>query len=178
LIAIVMAVLALTLMANRKPRFEVPTERKTGSALNWFTLKKDSTVEVKIKQLYFGVGIDFEEAGWMIPPHKSEHMLCLIVAESEVEVETQNKGLQTWFLTLVTQSVAGDLYREALKAQQSKAMKWCPSKDLLAAPNLDVDLADSFDVLTVNGGHDVSIRISHEQHPTNPSKSFYKLDWN
>lgn len=177
---IVMAILALamSLLMTRKPRFEVPKEHSGLSAVNWFNLKRDTTCEVRVKQLYFGVGQDFMDAGWMIPAGAFDKLLCLVVAEAEVAVETANKGTQTWFTTLVTQSVAGDIYREALKAQQAKVMKWTTKDEIMEAPNSDYEIADAFDVLTVNGGHNPSFVIVHEQHPTNPSKSLYKLTWN
>tara|TARA_Y100001938_G_scaffold95247_1_gene130433 strand:- start:265 stop:993 length:729 start_codon:yes stop_codon:yes gene_type:complete len=177
---IVMAFFALTmsLLMTRKPRFEVPKEHSGLSAVNWFNLKRDSTAEVRVKQLYFGVGQDFMDAGWMIPAGAFDKLLCLVVAEAEVAVETANKGTQTWFSTLVTQSVAGDLYREALKAQQNKVLKWTPKTEIMEAPNFDYEIGSAFDVMSVNGGHNPSFLIVHEQHPTNPSKSLYKLTWN
>lgn len=177
---VMMALIGLiaSLLMTRKPRFEVPKEHSGLSAVNWFNLKRDTTAEVRVKQLYFGVGQDFMDAGWMIPAGAFDKLLCLVVAEAEVAVETANKGTQTWFTTLVTQSVAGDIYREALKAQQNKVMKWTPKGDIMAAPNAEYEIGEAFDVLSVNGGHNPSFVINHEQHPTNPSKSLYKLTWN
>ena len=75
---VMMALLGLiaSLLMTRKPRFEVPKEHSGLSAVNWFNLKKDSTAEVRVKQLYFAVGQDFMDAGWMIPSGAFDKLLC------------------------------------------------------------------------------------------------------
>jgi len=164
---------AATLATVRKPRFEVPDERRNGANLHWFSLVLNGEAEVRVRQIYFGVGQQFIDAGWNIPNNCFDRLICLVISESEM-VTTNAKGEQTWAMCLITQGPVGDLYRECLKSLESKKMKWVEDGDLIVPPNLTIEMSE-FDGLTANGSHSPRFVIRHEAHPSNPSRSMYRM---
>lgn len=172
-IAIVLAIMAMCLTANRKPRFEVPKERGNGANVHWFSLVRDSEAEVRIKQIYFGIGQQFIDAGWNIPNNCFDRMIALVIAQSEL-VTVNAKGEQTWSMSFITQGPVGDLYRDCWKGVEGLQMKWIDSKDLIAPPNLSIEL-DEMDAFEPNGAYNSRFVIRHEAHPTNVSRSMYRL---
>lgn len=168
-----LGLIALCLTAKRQPRFEVPDERRNGANVHWFSLVKDSEAEVRIKQIYFGIGQQFIDAGWNIPNNCFDRMIALVIAQSEL-VTVNAKGEQTWSMSFITQGPVGDIYRDCWKGVEGKQMKWIESKNLIAPPNLAVEL-DDFDAFEPNGSFDSRFVIRHEAHPTNVSRSMYRL---
>jgi len=164
-------------MMTWKPKFEVQEAPSGLHPVNWFNLKRDTTAQVRVKQLYFAVGQSFMNAGLMIPAGCHDKLLCLVIAESEIEVETANKGRQTWFMSLVTQSVAGDLYRHAVEdvvMKKFRVLNEGECVDLLSAGITSGEL----DCFAPNGAYSQTFTIAHEQHPTNPTRSLYKVtEW-
>lgn len=164
----------------RTPKFDIPDERSNGENLHWFSLNQDSEALLRIKQIYFDVGQAFEDAGWRIPNGTSDRLICLVVLESAIET-VNAKGVQTWFMSLMTQGPVGDLYREMWKAVESKKMKMIPKKNLLLSPksphpddisNVTIREMDSFEP---NGAFNPTALIRHEAHPTNPARSMYRM---
>lgn len=171
---VIVAAIFAGMMTEWKPRFEVRDAPSGLNPINWFNLKNGTMATVRIKQLYFGVGQEFMDAGFMIPAGCHDRLLCLVVAEGEIEVETANKGVQRWFTTLITQGVVGDLYREAVQMRMGGQLEDIPEKDLMDTPN-GLDLGLSMDAFRPSGAFAPQFTISHEQHPTNPTRSLYKM---
>jgi len=169
----IVVVIAATLAMARKPRFEVPDERRNGANLHWFSLILNGEAEVRVRQIYFGVGQQFIDAGWNIPNNCFDRLICLVVAQSEI-VTVNAKGEQTWVMCLITQGPVGDLYRECLKSLEGKKMKWVPSKDMIVPPNLAVEM-DEMDGFTGVGASNPRFVIRHEAHPSNPARSMYRM---
>lgn len=164
-------------MMTWKPKFEVQEAPSGLHPVNWFNLKRDTTAQVRVKQLYFGVGQSFMNAGLMIPAGCHDKLLCLVVADAEIEVETANKGRQTWFMSLITQSAAGDLYRYAVEDMMSNKLQTIEEKDALDMMAAGIPSGE-LDCFAPAGSYKQTFTIAHEQHPTNPTRSLYKVtDW-
>lgn len=164
----------------RKPRFEMPDERKAGANVHWFSLVKDSEAEVRIRQIYFGIGQTFIDAGWNVPNNSFDKLICLVVAQSEI-VTVNAKGEQTWSMSFITQGPVGDLYRECWKSVEGNQMKWVDTPDLILAPssphpddvaNQSIRELDSFEPV---GSFNPRFVIRHEAHPTNMARSMYRM---
>jgi len=165
----------------RKPRFEMPNERRDGANVHWFSLAQDAEAEVRIKQIYFGIGQQFVDAGWNIPNSATERLICLVIAQSEI-VTVNHKGEQTWSMSFITQGPVGDLYRECWKSVEANRMEWIHSDRLILSPaSPDVRdyangiIAEELDSFEPLGAFAPRFVIRHEAHPTNPARSMYRL---
>ena len=179
IVVVVFGLLASYGMA-RKPQFEMPNERRDGANVHWFSLVKDSEAEVRIKQIYFGIGQQFIDAGWNIPNSSFDKLICLVIAQGDI-VTVNAKGEQTWSMSFITQGPVGDLYRECWKAVEANRMEWIDSARLVMSPsspdtrdyaNGIIAEMDSFEPL---GAFAPRFVIRHEAHPTNPARSMYRM---
>ena len=174
------AALVTGMLTERKPRFEIPEERNNGANLHWFSLLQDNEAVLRIRQIYFGIGQEFRDAGWNCPNGTHDRLMCLVILESEI-VTMNSRGEQTWAMALLTQGPVGDLYRECWKALEANQMKWIDTPDLILSPlspnpkDVANQIIQKMDVFEPEGAFNPTATIRHEAHPTNPSRSMYRM---
>jgi hypothetical protein len=175
-----MVVLATILslgMTARQPRWEVSERSGIGAAIHWFSLAKGNEIGMSIRQLYFGTGGQFRDAGYMVPNDCIEKLCCVIVAVSQITT-INSKGESVWMTCLMTQGCVGDLYLEAMKGIGSGSMLWIPESDLMVAPNAEQNMGDKGNFDSVQSKGTLTVGIRHDEHPQNPARSVYVMtDW-
>lgn len=173
-VAIVAAILSMT---ERRPSFEVREPSLPGANINWFNLKVGTEAEMRIKQIYFSIGQEFKDLGWNIPNDCFDRMICLVVLESQVAVESATKGIQEYAITMITQGPVGDLYRECVKRLETGEMEWIRAADEIEVPDQEKSMANCglMDSIQSSGGRNHSFVIRHQQHPNNVTRTLYTL---
>jgi hypothetical protein len=171
---VVLAMIAVMMQAKRQPRWEVTERSGIGASVHWFSLNNGGESAINVRQLYFGTGDQFRTAGYSVPEGWSERLCCMVVAVSQITT-VNARGENVWMTCLIGQGVVGDIYSAALKAWESKDMKWIGKRDLMVPPNDEVDLGDDggFDSLESTG--ELTLTIRHDEHPQNPARSVYML---
>lgn len=160
--------------AVRKPKFEVKTTTTTGSSINWFSLLTGDSLSINISQAYFGTGGMFQELGFNVPSSKTNDLCCLVVAKGQITNFNSKSNEVVWVMTLITQTLVGDLYDKLLSGDYIKTI---PKNETIETPIDSIDGWDEFDTFChskKNGN--ISIRISHQTDKLNPSRTRYSLE--
>lgn len=154
----------------RKPKFEVKSQTASGSAINWLNVAVGDSISFAIEQVYFGMGSMFEDAGFMTPDGKREHLCALVISKSAITHWTSKGNEVVWILSLMTQRCVDDLY---LSCIESKYTKDIPQSKLMATP-VDFDVRE-FDAFEPKKSVMLNVTIEHVQDPLNPARTRYEL---
>lgn len=143
------------------PKFDVaPTA--TSAPIHWFALKKNTGVDLDLKQVQFAVGSTFQELGFEIPENATEKFCAVISLKDESRQTTLNDDW-TWVKALITQTVAKDLYQLCIDKYVNHELEY----------DAETSKSKEHEIESFLG--DFSIRIEHSVDQENRGRTRYIL---